>query len=59
MSDLKLDYLSESKDTIGRIYETMDDGATVTQEDWLQVLAEALVSIASSLDALAHKQFYK
>ena len=59
MSDLKLDYLKEVKETIGNVYENISDGEHVDHEDWLQVIAEALVSIANSLDILAYKQFHK
>lgn len=59
MADLKLDYLSEAKDTIGRIYEAMDDGTTpeAELEDWYQVIAESLVSIAHSLSILAYREY--
>lgn len=57
MSDLKLDYLKEAKESIGKIYEVIsDDSRPIDLEDWYQVIAESLVSIAASLDILAYKE---
>ncbi len=58
MPDLKLDYLCEAKNSIGRIYEGVSD--TDIQPDpqaWIQVAAEALVSIADSLSILAYREY--
>jgi hypothetical protein len=58
MADLRLDYLSEAKNTIGRLYERVSDTRyDPPTEDWMQIVAESLVSIADSLSILAHREY--
>jgi hypothetical protein len=54
MSDLRLDYLTEARSTIGTLYERVSDTAyDPPTEDWMQVVSEALLSIAESLSVIA------